>query len=73
MALAHRVNENRPLYPETVSVRGPLLVGGSAHTEVVAEYVEHLALPELGVLWIRESGTGQRKMLDVRSYDLRVR
>ena len=30
-------------------------------------------LPELGVLWIRESGTGQRKMLDVLSYDLRVR
>ena len=30
-------------------------------------------LPELGVLWIRESSTGQRKMLDVLSYDLRVR
>lgn len=30
-------------------------------------------LPELGVLWIRESGTGQRKMLDVISYDLRLR
>lgn len=30
-------------------------------------------LPELGVLWIRESGTGQRKMLDTLSYDLRLR
>ncbi|TDL46541.1 hypothetical protein [Kocuria rosea] len=30
-------------------------------------------LPELGVLWIRETGTGQRKMLDTLSYDLRLR
>jgi hypothetical protein len=30
-------------------------------------------LPELGVLWIRETGTGQRKMLDLTGYDLRLR
>lgn len=30
-------------------------------------------LPELGVLWIRETGTGQRKMLDTISYHLRLR
>lgn len=30
-------------------------------------------LPELGVVWIRETGTGQRKMLDVHGYDLRLR
>jgi hypothetical protein len=30
-------------------------------------------LPDLGVLWIRETGTGQRKMLDTIGYDLRLR
>jgi hypothetical protein len=30
-------------------------------------------LPELGVLWIRETDTGQRKMLDLTGYDLRLR
>ena len=30
-------------------------------------------LPELGVLWIRETGTGQRKMLDLIGHDLRLR
>lgn len=29
-------------------------------------------LPELGVLWIRETGTGQRRMLDLIGYDLRL-
>ena len=29
-------------------------------------------LPELGVLWIREAGTGLRKMLDTASFDLRL-
>lgn len=38
------------------------------HAGIVEE-----TLPELGVVWIREIGTGQRKMLDVIDYDLRLR
>lgn len=30
-------------------------------------------LPELDVLWIRESGTGERRMLDLVGYDVRLR
>lgn len=43
--------------------------GGALHHVGIAEE----KLPGLGVLWIRESRTGQRKMLDLRDYDLRLR
>ena len=42
--------------------------GALRHVGVVEE-----KLPELGVLWIREAGTGERKMLDLISYDLHLR
>jgi hypothetical protein len=41
--------------------------GALHHLGIVEE-----KLPELGVLWIREASTGERKMLDVISYDLRL-
>lgn len=43
--------------------------GGALHHFGVVEE----KLPELGVLWIRETSTGQRKMLDLLGYDLRLR
>lgn len=55
----------------TVHVGNPLEAwcnGVLHHLGIVEEKI-----PDLGVLWIRESGTGQRKMLDVSSYDLRLR
>jgi hypothetical protein len=41
--------------------------GALRHLGIVEE-----KLPELGVLWIRETGTGARKMLDTIGYDLRL-
>lgn len=40
---------------------------GTTHYQGIVEQL----VPRLGVVWIREAGTGERKMLDTADFDLR--